>query len=33
MVTKYEQKGKPKDFTGGDFYKKSSKKMMGVLKK
>jgi hypothetical protein len=30
MVTKYEQKGKPKDFTGGDFYKKSrSKKMMG----
>jgi hypothetical protein len=30
MTTKYEQKGKPKDFTGGDFYKKSrSKKMMG----
>ena len=30
MVTKYEQKGKPKDFTGGYFYKKSrSKKMMG----
>ena len=30
MPTKYEQKGKPKDFTGGDFYKKSrSKKMMG----
>jgi hypothetical protein len=30
MPTKYKQKGKPKDFTGGDFYKKSrSKKMMG----
>ena len=30
MPTKYKQKGEPKDFTGGDFYKKSrSKKMMG----
>jgi hypothetical protein len=30
MTTKYKQKGEPKDFTGGDFYKKSrSKKMMG----
>lgn len=30
MPTEYKQKGKPKDFTGGDFYKKSrSKKMMG----
>jgi hypothetical protein len=30
MVTKYKQKGEPRDFTGGDFYKKSrSKKMMG----
>jgi hypothetical protein len=30
MPTKFKQKGKPKDFTGGDFYKKSrSKKMMG----
>jgi len=28
MPTKYKQKGRPKDFTGGDFYKRS-KKMMG----
>ena len=28
MPTKFKQKGKPKDFTGGDFYKRS-KKMMG----
>ena len=30
MPTKYKQKGRPKDFTGGDFYKRSkNKKMMG----
>ena len=30
MPTRFKQKGKPNDFTGGDFYKKSrSKKMMG----